>query len=273
MAHSLLARLGRPIGRATWSAQVATSRPSPLTTLTVDATSSLRTGLGLNTTSAQFPTHAVRFPAKSTKVPVRLCVDIDGTGRAGEVVWVRRGYMRNYLLPKKLATFDRQRSVRHKFIPIIEEKIRREAPAHPRTGPILPEQFELTVHRRMRNREHGTLQRAITKQGMSDIIVKQRDVLVSPDNLDFGEDLDRITSLGKYRIKAKLNGGDICTITLHVQDGTDVIQQRIDDAVAKMNAKNQRTFELKMQEAIKKRDKEIQRLLALQRERDAAKNA
>jgi len=131
---------------------------------------------------------------------VILTEDISTLGNAGEVVRVRPGYARNYLLPQgkaMLATKGRVRELEHKKR-VIEEKIRKEIGGHEALARRLGEtELEFQV----RAGEEGKLFGSVTNVDIAGRLAEQ------------GVELDRrrielvepIKQLGEYDVKVRLH--------------------------------------------------------------------
>ncbi len=133
-------------------------------------------------------------------VEVILTEDISTLGNAGEVVRVRAGFARNYLLPQgkaMLATQGRVRELEHKKR-VIEEKIRKEVGGHELVAKRL-EQTELEFH--VRSGEEGKLFGSVTNVDIAGRLEEQ------------GFKLDRrkielkepIKQLGEYEVTLRLH--------------------------------------------------------------------
>ncbi len=133
-------------------------------------------------------------------VEVILTEDISTLGNAGEVVRVRPGYARNYLLPQgkaMLATKGRVRELEHKRR-VIEEKIRKEVGGHELVAKRLEQtelEFQVLVG------AEGKLFGSITNADIAGRLGEQ------------GIELDRrkielsepIKQLGEYKVTLKLH--------------------------------------------------------------------
>ena len=133
-------------------------------------------------------------------VEVILTEDISTLGSAGEVVRVRPGYARNYLLPQgkaMLATKGRVRELEHKRR-VIEEKIRKEVGGHELVAKRLEQtelEFQVLVG------AEGKLFGSITNADIAGRLGEQ------------GIELDRrkielsepIKQLGEYKVTLKLH--------------------------------------------------------------------
>ncbi len=133
-------------------------------------------------------------------VEVILTEDISTLGNAGEVVRVRPGYARNYLLPQgkaMLATKGRVRELEHKRR-VIEEKIRKEVGGHELVAKRL-EQTELEFQ--VRAGEEGKLFGSITN---ADIAGRLGEQGIELDRRKI-ELIEPIKQLGEYTVTLKLH--------------------------------------------------------------------
>ena len=133
-------------------------------------------------------------------VEVILTEDISTLGNAGEVVRVRPGYARNYLLPQgkaMLATKGRVRELEHKRR-VIEEKIRKEVGEHEFVAKRL-EQTELEFQ--VLAGEEGKLFGSITN---ADIAARLGEQGIKLDRRKI-ELSEPIKQLGEYAVTLKLH--------------------------------------------------------------------
>ncbi len=133
-------------------------------------------------------------------VEVILTEDISTLGNAGEVVRVRPGYARNYLLPQgraMLATKGRVRELEHKRR-VIEEKIRKEVGEHELVAKRL-EQTELEFQ--VLAGEEGKLFGSITN---ADIAARLGEQGIKLDRRKI-ELSEPIKQLGEYEVTLKLH--------------------------------------------------------------------
>ena len=133
-------------------------------------------------------------------VEVILTEDISTLGSAGEVVRVRPGYARNYLLPQgkaMLATKGRVRELEHKRR-VIEEKIRKEVGGHELVAKRLDQtEFEFQVLAG----EDGKLFGSITN---ADIAGRLGEQGIKLDRRKI-ELVEPIKQLGEYKVTLKLH--------------------------------------------------------------------
>ncbi len=133
-------------------------------------------------------------------VEVILTEDISTLGSAGEVVRVRPGYARNYLLPQgkaMLATKGRVSELEHKRR-VIEEKIRKEVGGHELVAKRL-EQTELEFQ--VLAGEEGKLFGSITN---ADIAARLGEQGIKLDRRKI-ELSEPIKQLGEYEVTLKLH--------------------------------------------------------------------
>jgi large subunit ribosomal protein L9 len=133
-------------------------------------------------------------------VEVILTEDISTLGSAGEVVRVRPGYARNYLLPQgkaMLATKGRVSELEHKRR-VIEEKIRKEVGGHELVAKRLDQtEFEFQVLAG----EDGKLFGSITN---ADIAGRLGEQGIKLDRRKI-ELVEPIKQLGEYEVTLKLH--------------------------------------------------------------------
>ncbi len=133
-------------------------------------------------------------------VEVILTEDISTLGHAGEVVRVRPGYARNYLLPQgkaMLATKGRVRELEHKRR-VIEEKIRKEIGGHELVAKRL-EQTELEFQ--VLAGEEGKLFGSITNADIAGRLGEQG-IQLDRRKIELSEP---IKQLGEYKVTLKLH--------------------------------------------------------------------
>ncbi len=133
-------------------------------------------------------------------VEVILTEDISTLGHAGEVVRVRPGYARNYLLPQgkaMLATKGRVRELEHKRR-VIEEKTRKEVGGHELVAKRL-EQTELEFQ--VRAGEEGKLFGSITNADIAGRLGEQG-IQLDRRKIELSEP---IKQLGEYTVTLKLH--------------------------------------------------------------------
>ena len=133
-------------------------------------------------------------------VEVILTEDISTLGNAGEVVRVRPGYARNYLLPQgkaMLATKGRVRELEHKRR-VIEEKIRKEVGGHQLVAKRL-EQTKLEFQ--VLAGEEGKLFGSITNADIAGRLGEQG-IKLDRRKIELSEP---IKQLGEYKVTLKLH--------------------------------------------------------------------
>lgn len=133
-------------------------------------------------------------------VEVILTEDISTLGNAGEVVRVRPGYARNYLLPQgkaMLATKGRVRELEHKRR-VIEEKIRKEVGGHELVAKRLEQtelEFQVLVG------AEGKLFGSITNADIAGRLGEQG-IELDRRKIELSEPIKR---LGEYKVTLKLH--------------------------------------------------------------------
>lgn len=131
---------------------------------------------------------------------VLLCEDVDNLGQRGQIVRVRAGYGRNYLLPQGLAveaTAGNKRMIEEQRR-VLERRERRERAAAEKLEAEL-NGLELTFERRAS--EQGSLYGSVTAHDITEALrkrgyqIERRKVLLS----------EPIKKLGEYEVTVKLH--------------------------------------------------------------------
>lgn len=132
---------------------------------------------------------------------VILQEDIKKLGKKGDIVEVKEGYARNYLLPKKLAVeanqanmkeLDRQKQIK-------SQKAEQEL----KEAEKLAEKIKnVTVTLKVKSGENGKLFGAVTSKDIADNLAKVHKINIDKRKIDLSEN---IKSIGNYEIKVKLH--------------------------------------------------------------------
>lgn len=132
---------------------------------------------------------------------VILLEDIKAMGKKGQVIEVKEGYARNYLLPKKLAVeanqgnmkeLDRQKQIKSQKA----EKELQEAKK-------LAEKINaVTLTLKVKSGENGKLFGAVTSKDIAEKLAKNNKISLDKRKIDLAEN---IKSIGNYEIKVKLH--------------------------------------------------------------------
>jgi large subunit ribosomal protein L9 len=131
---------------------------------------------------------------------VILTEDVPKLGNAGEVVKVRDGFARNFLMPRGialLATESRVRDIEHKRR-VIEEKVRREVKGH--------EKIALQLHKAqlefpMLAGEEGKLFGSVTSGDIHDKLVAAG-IEIDKRRIELSEP---IKTLGEHKVEIRLH--------------------------------------------------------------------
>lgn len=143
-----------------------------------------------------------------------LLNDVEGLGAAGEAVDVSPGYLRNFLVPRKLAQPATQAS-------LAEAERRREAAeqaareALERAGETaaLLSKTVLTVHHRAG--EDGKLFGSVTSKEIADAIADARGIKIDKKKVRLD---DPIRELGTYMVEIEVPGGATASVKTIVSE-------------------------------------------------------
>jgi len=131
---------------------------------------------------------------------VLLCEDVDNLGQRGQVVRVRAGYGRNYLLPQRLAiqaSAGNKRMIEEQRRLLVKREDRERVSA--RTEAERLQGLELRFDRRVG--EHGVLYGSVTALDIAEAL-KERGVTVERRKIGLRE---HIKEIGEYDVAIRLH--------------------------------------------------------------------
>jgi large subunit ribosomal protein L9 len=132
-----------------------------------------------------------------------LLKDVESLGKAGEAIDVSPGYLRNYLLPRKLAqpaTAGSLEEARRRQE--AAERAAREASERAEENAALLAKTVLTIQHRAG--EDGKLYGSVTSKEIADAISEARGMRVDRKRIRLD---DPIRELGTYMVEIELGGG------------------------------------------------------------------
>ena len=137
-----------------------------------------------------------------------LLKDVESLGEAGDAVDVSPGYLRNYLVPRKLAQPATDRSLeearrRHEAA----EQAAREAAARAGEAAALLSKTVLTIQHRAG--EDGKLYGSVTSAEIADAIAAARGLKVDRKKIRLE---DPIRDIGTYMVEVELPGGATASV-------------------------------------------------------------
>jgi len=142
-----------------------------------------------------------------------LVDDVEHLGRAGELVKVKPGYARNFLLPRGLA----QVANRFSLAEYEERKVKLEEEAQQRrekAEQLKAKLDEQSIKIEIKAGESGKLFGSITKEDIVNAVEQQLSIKLSKDQLDLKTP---IRSIGDYEVKFNLASQISASITVKVQ--------------------------------------------------------
>jgi large subunit ribosomal protein L9 len=137
-----------------------------------------------------------------------LLSDVEGLGEAGEAIDVSPGYLRNYLIPRKLAqpataaSLEEAQRRRERA----EEAARQAAERAQQTAALLSKTVLTISHRAG---EDGKLFGSVTANEIAEAIQAARDVKVDRKKIKLS---DPIRETGTYMVEIELPGGHTATV-------------------------------------------------------------
>lgn len=143
---------------------------------------------------------------------VILQEDIDKMGKKGDVVEVKDGYARNYLLPKELAVVATARNLKESE-KMRERKEQREAREIEEANKLAQKINNIKVVLKVKSGENDRLFGAVTSKEIADDINKNHNLKIDKRKIELK---DNIKALGNYKIDVKLHSQVTAKISLEV---------------------------------------------------------
>ncbi|MEM7446936.1 MAG: 50S ribosomal protein L9 [Myxococcota bacterium] len=150
-------------------------------------------------------------------VDVILKEDVDNLGTVGDVVRVRPGYFRNYLLPRGLVAIATSGSVKQLEHEKRNAKARAQKLRH-EASEVAAALAKLSLQIEKRAGAEGKLYGSVTAQEVADLL-KSKGYEVDRRKIEMPS--EAIKSAGEYSIAMKLTGGIHATCTLVVSAAPD----------------------------------------------------
>lgn len=137
-----------------------------------------------------------------------LLSDVDGLGAAGQAVDVSAGYLRNFLIPRKLAQPATQASLEEaQHRREVEEKAAREALERAGETAALLSKTVLTISNRAG--EDGKLFGSVGAKEIADAIAEARGLRIEKKRIRLDEG---IRELGTYMVEVEVPGGATASV-------------------------------------------------------------
>lgn len=144
-----------------------------------------------------------------------LTQEVSGLGSAGDIIEVKAGYARNYLLPRKVATTwtaggEREIAQRkaqrkqHEIATVEEAQVQREA----------LQAASVTVS--VRSGENGRLFGAVSAADIAEAVKTDLDQAIDKRAIEI---VSPIRSLGEHQVKVRLHADVVATVTVTVRPG------------------------------------------------------
>ncbi|HOP86541.1 MAG TPA: 50S ribosomal protein L9 [Syntrophorhabdaceae bacterium] len=144
---------------------------------------------------------------------VILTRDIKGTGKKGDVIEVRDGYGRNFLLPRGLALPASEGNIK-RFEHIIKEFEKKKERQIKTAGEIKAKLEEITLNIKKKAGQDGRLFGSVTPQELSDLIKKETGLYIEKKKIRIDEP---IKSIGMHTFGAQIEKGIIASVKLEVE--------------------------------------------------------
>ena len=137
-----------------------------------------------------------------------LLQDVENLGSRGESVDVSPGYLRNYLLPRKLAQPATKASLEEaERRRVATERAERESAERAQETAALLSRTVLTIHHRAG--EDGRLFGSVTSKEIADGIRDARDLKIDRRKIKLD---DPIREVGTYMVEVEVGGGETARV-------------------------------------------------------------
>lgn len=139
---------------------------------------------------------------------VILLKDVDQLGKKGDVVDVRKGYLRNFLIPRKLASQATDAAIAAATKRMEdEERQKREAVERAEENAITLGRTVLTIEEQAG--EDGRLFGSVTAQDIADAIKDARGLRIDKGQVRLDEP---IKSIGTHMVEVEVPGGAVASV-------------------------------------------------------------
>lgn len=162
--------------------------------------------------------------AKSKNVELLLVETVETLGIVGDVVSVRTGYARNYLLPRGLATTPSQELIAQLADKRAKAEAERAAKRAEREGMVSRlNEYRLSVIKACN--DQGLLYGSVTQQDIADLL-KAEGFVVAPRDVRIGQTIKRV---GEFEITVKPERDLEAMVVLVVESDTPLEIDDIDE--------------------------------------------
>ncbi len=162
--------------------------------------------------------------AKSKNVELLLVETVDTLGIVGDVVTVRTGYARNYLLPRGLATTPSQELIAQLADKRAKAEAERAAKRAEREGMVSRlNEYRLSVVKACN--DQGLLYGSVTQQDIADLL-KAQGFIVAPRDVRIGQTIKRV---GEFEITVKPERDLEAMVVLVVESDTPLEIDEVDE--------------------------------------------
>lgn len=143
---------------------------------------------------------------------VILQEDIEKLGKKGEIVDVRSGYARNFLLPRELVVEATPQNIKESE-KLRERKEQRQARELEEANKLAGKINNIEVTLKVKSGENDRLFGAVTSQEIAEYISQNHDLKIDKRKIDLKEN---IKALGNYKINVKVHPKVTAEIALEV---------------------------------------------------------
>lgn len=143
---------------------------------------------------------------------ILLNQNVDTLGKSGEIVNVKNGYARNYLIPRKMAVLATDKNIKAALV-LAEKRENREAKRRENMTALAERLNKLTIKFTLKAGEDEKLFGSVTSQMIADAIAS-KGYTVDKKEIDLPEPIKHV---GNHFVQVKLGNGIEGRIKLKIQ--------------------------------------------------------
>lgn len=141
-----------------------------------------------------------------------LIEDVEDLGRSGDIVSVRPGYARNYLLPNGLAVVANANTLRQRTR-LQEERKQRAIVEKKESEELATQMADLTLDIQVKVDQEGHMYGSVTSSEIVNLIKDQKGIALEKRNIQLKAP---IKQLGSYDIPIKLKEGIMSQVKINI---------------------------------------------------------
>jgi len=150
---------------------------------------------------------------RKQKNQVLLLEDVDSLGRSGEIVTVKPGYARNFLLPKKRAVVAEKHLVRLQER-LKEERAKKAATDKKESEALAKELVDKVLKTQVKIDAEGHMYGSVTQADIVKLFKEQLNIELDRRNIILPKPIKKI---GEFEVELKLKEGVLAKVRLEIK--------------------------------------------------------